>query len=627
MPDRKPPASDGASGAEPTGEGPSDALRARAGRLPSGPGVYVWRDAEGRALYVGKAANLRGRVRSYLGAGDGRPLVRLLMRRVADVEVIATGTAEEALLLENTLIKKERPPYNLRLKDDKAYLLVRVDMRHAFPRLGLVRKVRRDGAVYLGPFASAKALRRTVRFLRTLYPLRTCSDRELEERTKPCLYHEIGRCAAPCVGLIDEGAYARLVEGALALLRGKDEGVREQLRADMERAAADMRYEQAALLRDRLAALEAALERQQTVTPDGRDRDVVAVASAGGTAMISVLYVRDGHLVAHRTWPQRTALPPKDVITAFLSQFYVRGKIVPAEVLVAVAPEDVEGLEGVLGELRGAPVRVRVPRRGPGRALIEMAEENAGVALEEHSARARAVRSALASLAEHLDLPHPPQRIEAYDLSHLGGTEPVAGMSVLHGGVADPSSYRHFAIRQAPGGDDYAGMREVVGRRFARGPALGEMPDLVLIDGGAGQVEAARRALAEHGAPDVPVVGLAKARSPGRGAARSPERLVRPDASEPLVLPEDDPALRLLVKARDEAHRFAGRYQRTRRSKALVRGVLDGVPGVGPARRRMLLERFGSVEGIRAAPFEDLAALPGIGEHRARLLRERLTDG
>jgi excinuclease ABC subunit C len=570
---------------------------------------------------VGKAADLRARVRSYLAGGDGRPLVQLLMRRAADVDVITTRTPEEALLLENTLIKQERPPYNLRLKDDKSYLLVRVDRRHRFPRLGLVRRVRRDGALYLGPFASAKALRRTLRFLRTLYPLRSCRDRELEERTRPCLYHQIARCAAPCVGAIDEAAYADLVEGAIALLRGRDDGVLGRLRAGMTAAAEALQFEKAALLRDRVQALEAALERQETVSPDGKDRDVVAVASAGGIAVIGVLYVRDGHLVATRSWAQRTALPRRDVITAFLSQFYLRGKVVPAEVLAEEEPEDRDGLEAVLADLRGGPVAIRRPQRGHGRTLLDLAARNAGLALAEHSARAHDARLALEALAGHLGLAAPPERIEGYDLSHLGGADPVAAMAVLVAGVPDPSAYRHFAI-EAPGGDDYAGMAEVIRRRFARGEGLGERPDLVLIDGGRGQLEAAREALARLGQAPVPMVALAKAR---RGGAPD-ERLILPGRPDPLVLSGADPALRILVRARDEAHRFAGRYQRTRRHAALGQGALDGIAGVGPARKRMLIRRFGSVAGIRAAPFEDLAAMPGIGERRARLLRERLAE-
>ncbi|MDJ0973744.1 MAG: excinuclease ABC subunit UvrC, partial [Planctomycetota bacterium] len=505
----------------------------RVRRLPTGPGVYLFKDEPGRVLYVGKATNLRARVRSYVNKGDGRPLVTLLMRRAADVDVVTTETPEAALLLENTLIKQHRPPYNLRLKDDKAYLLVRIDKSHPFPQIRLVRKVKKDGAQYVGPFASAKAVRRTVRFLRTLYPLRSCSDRELEERTKPCLYHQIGRCAAPCVDLISQKDYAELVDGTLAVLRGRDSGLLGKLRRDMAAASDALQYERAAILRDRAEAIERALAQHETFTPDGKDRDVVAVASAGGVAMLGLVYVRDGCVVATRTIAQRTTLGKADVIYAFLSQFYLRGKVIPGEVLVEAEPEDLEGLTALLTSLRGGRVMVRRPQRGKARELIAMALGNAEVALSEHSARVKQMQEALGALGEHLGLDAPPYRIEGYDLSHLGGADPVAGMSVLIGGVPETSSYRHFAIREAEGGDDYAGMQEVVRRRFVSGKRLGSFPDLVLIDGGRGQVAAARKALGEIGLGEIPVIGLAKARA----SKGTEERIIVPGRDPALVLP------------------------------------------------------------------------------------------
>ena len=597
-------------------------LLAKVECLPASPGVYAFKDAAGRILYVGKAGDLKARVRTYLAGRDERPLVRLLMRRATDLEVVLTKTAAEALLLENTRIKQEKPPYNLRLKDDKSYLVVRVDRAHPFPRLRLVRKIAKDGALYFGPFASAKAVRRTLRFLRTLYPLRSCSDRELAERERPCLYHQIGRCAAPCVGKVTPEAYGDLVAGALSVLRGRDDGVAGRLRAQMEAASEATEYERAALQRDRLEALEASVARQQAVTPDPTDRDVVAVASGDGVSVVAVLFLRDGHLVATRAYPQRTNLARRDVLTAFLAQFYAGGKIVPEEVLVEEEPDDREGIEEVLSALRGARVRVRVPVRGAGREVLETAAGNASQALAERAVEARNAAAALAALAARLGLAAPPRRIEGYDLSHTAGYEPVAAMSVLTDGVPDPSAYRHFAVREAPGGDDYAGMAEVIGRRFARGTELGALPDLLMIDGGAGQVAAALAAVRALGVPPPPTVGLAKARRIGGYA--TPERIVLPGRDDALVLPEDDPALHILIRVRDEAHRFAGRYQRTRRSAAMTGTVLDAIPGVGPKRRRALLARFGSVEGLRDAPFEDLAAMPGIGERLAREIRERI---
>jgi excinuclease ABC subunit C len=596
-------------------------LVAKADRLPAEPGVYAFTDASGRTLYVGKAADLRARVRTYVQGRDTRPLIGLVLRRAVDVSVIRTKSAAEALLLENTRIKGERPPYNLRLKDDKSYLVLRVDRTHAFPRLRLVRRIARDGALYFGPFASAKSVRRTIAFLRTLYPLRSCSDRELEERDRPCLYHQIGRCGAPCVGKITPEAYAENLEGTLAVLRGREGGLARRLRAQMEEASERLEFERAVLVRDRLQALEESIARQQAATPDLADRDVIAVATGDGVAVVALLFVRDGVLVATRAYPQRTNLARRDVLTAFLAQFHA-GKVIPPEVVVEEEPDDAAGIEEMLSSLRGARVRVTVAQRGTLRGLVETARANAQHALEEHSRAARDAAAGLASLAEVLSLAAPPARIEGYDLSHTAGYEPVAAMAVLTGGVADTDSYRHFAVREAAGGDDYGGMEEVLRRRFARGQELGPLPDLVLIDGGAGQVAAAISAIRALGLEPPAIVGLAKARR--GGGAGTPERIVVPGREDPIVLPDDHPALRALVRVRDEAHRFAGRYQRQRRSAALTGTVLDDVPGLGPKRRRDLLVRFGSVEGIRGAAIEDLAAVPGIGAARAREIRERL---
>jgi excinuclease ABC subunit C len=390
----------------------------------------------------------------------------------------------------------------------------------------------------------------------------------------------------------------------------------------MESASEALEYERAALLRDRLEALQASLARQGAVSPDLADRDVVAVATGPGTAVVAVHFVRDGHLVATRAYPQRTNLPRRDVLTAFLAQFHAGGKVVPPEILVEEEPDDVAGIEEALSAMRGSRVVVRVPRRGPAAALVEGAAANARLALEEHAATARDAAESLAALARVLGLAAPPSRIEGYDLSHTGGHEPVAAMAVLLDGVPDPSSYRHFAVREAKGGDDFAGMAEVVARRFAKGQGLGAWPDLVVIDGGPAQVESALGAIRALGLSPPPVVGLAKARR-ARGAS-TPERIVVPGRDEPLVLPPSDPALRPLLRVRDEAHRFAGRYQRKRRSRAATGTALDGVAGLGPKRRADLLRRFGSVEGVRTAPFEDLAAVPGIGERLARDIRQRL---
>lgn len=597
-------------------------LAAKAARLPTTPGIYLFKDADGRVLYVGKASDLKSRVRTYLAGRDSRPLVALFLRRAVDVEFVTTKSAAEALILENVRIKTDRPPYNLRLKDDKNYLVVRIDKTHDFPRLRLVRRIARDGATYFGPFASAKSVRRTLTFLRSLFPLRSCSDREMLERERPCLYHQIGRCAAPCVGKITKEAYAEHLEGTLAVLRGRDDGLLPRIQAEMEAAAEALEFERAVLLRDRLEALRDSVARQEAVSTDLADRDVVVVSTNDGTAAVAVLFVRDGHLLAARSYVQRTNLSKRDVLTGFLAQFHPGGKVVPPEILVEEEPDDREGLESMLSALRGSAVVIRVPKRGPAVELLARALESAEQALDEHAVAAKGAAAGLEALAKELGLEGPPARIEGYDLSHTSGHEPVAAMSVLTGGVADPSSYRHFAVREAEGGDDYGGMEEILRRRFEKGQALGPLPDLVLIDGGVSQVASALSAIRSLGLEPPPLVGLAKARS--EGGARSDERIVVPGREGYLVLAPDHPGLRLLVRVRDEAHRFAGRYQKKRRSAAMTGTVLDRIAGLGPKRRLDLLKRFGSVEAMRTLPIEDLAAVPGIGERIAREIRERL---
>ena len=497
-----------------------------------------------------------------------------------------------------------------------------MDRTHDFPRIRLVRRIARDGATYFGPFASAKSVRRTITFLRTLFPLRSCSDQELLERERPCLYHQIGRCAAPCVGKISKEAYAEHLEGTLAVLRGRDDGLTARLRREMEAASESLEFERAVLLRDRLEALDDSTARQGAVSTDVSDRDVVAIVTRDGVAAVGVLFVRDGHLLAARAYVERTDLAPRDVLTGFLAQFHAGGKVVPPEVLVESEPDDRVGLESALSALRGSGVSIRVPQRGPALALLDRARETATLALDEHAVAAKGAHAGLVGLARLLALAAPPARIEGYDLSHTSGHEPVAAMAVLSAGVADPSCYRHFAVREAEGGDDYGGMAEILRRRFERGQALGPLPDLVLIDGGVGQVAAALEAIRSLGLEPPPLVGLAKARS--EGGTTTDERIVVPGREGYVVLARDDPALRLLVRVRDEAHRFAGRYQKKRRSAALTGTALDRIVGLGPKRRQDLLRRFGSVEGIRALAVEDLAAVPGIGERIARRIRERL---
>lgn len=604
------------------------ALAEKVGELPQEPGVYLLKDGAGRILYVGKAANLRSRVRSYLDerAAVERPHLAPYLRRWRDVQAIVTRTVAEALVLENSFIKKERPPANVRLRDDKRYLCLRVDTGHDWPRITLVRRFQRDGALYFGPYADAGALREALRALREVFPLRSCTDHTLTTIPAPCLYFQLGRCAAPCHGHVTRERYAEMVAGALDLLRGRRDDVLADLRARMEAESAAMRFENAALLRDRLRALERTLERQRVAVPDQTDRDVLGVARDGGGTAAIAMFVRDGAVVSVRDVPlPRAEGDERDVVAAFLGQFYDPTKYVPAEVLVPAEPEDREVFETVLSDLRGARVTVRVPQRGAQRDLVEIARKNAELALQaQRTARALAAES-LARLAALAGLSAPPEVIECFDVSHLQGREIVASMVRCVDGRMDRAGYRHYRLRSVDSNDDFASMNEILRRRYRQGgdERLGR-PDLIVVDGGKGQLASARAALAEVGWADAPIAGLAKARTERTGAGRF-ERIFVPGEPDPRIPAPDSPEALLLTRIRDEAHRFAISYHRKVRSQMATESALDAIEGVGARWRRELLTRFGSVAAIRAASLDELLAVPGLGRRRALRILEQLS--
>lgn len=604
-------------------------LAEKVAELPTSPGVYLLKDAAGRILYVGKATNLRSRVRTYLDADAAieRPHLAPFLKRWRDVQVFATRGVAEALMLENSFIKKERPPANVKLRDDKRYLCVRIDLSHDFPRITMVRRFQKDGALYFGPYADAGALRQTLRALREVFPLRSCTDRVLATIPAPCLYYQLGRCAAPCHAHIAKEPYAALVADAIAVLRGKRPDMLRGLRERMARESEAMRFESAARVRDQIAALERTLERQSVVGADDTDRDVVALARAGEVTVAEILFVRDGAVVSARD----IALPgaaggDAEVLHAFVAQFYDETKYVPAEVLVPSAPENADLLEEVLSGLRGSKVRVRVPERGVGRELMALAQRNADLAAQAHRRDKAAAEAALAALAKRLELAAPPASMECFDISHLQGREVVASMVRFEAGRPDRASYRHFRIRESVTNDDFASMNEVLRRRYRAGAeGMPERPELIVIDGGKGQLSASCAALAEIGWPDAPVVSLAKARANRDGAARF-ERVFRPGESDPVVPPPDAPETLLLARLRDEAHRVAIQYHRKLRSKAAVESALDVIEGVGDKWRRELLVRFGSVRGVREATVDELMSVPGLGRKRALRIQEHLRD-
>jgi excinuclease ABC subunit C len=599
----------------------SEGLDERVRALPAAPGVYLFRDAGGRVIYVGKAASLRARVRSYFSrTGDGRPQTHELVPRIADVDVVVTASVKEALLLENQLIKKHKPRFNVRLRDDKQYLALRLDPREAWPRFTETRRFARDGATYFGPYTSSLGMKETLNALQKVFPLRTCSDAGFESyrrQGRPCLEHAIGRCAAPCCGRIDEAAYRELVAGAELFLRGKAGELVKSLRARMDAAAREERFEDAARLRDRVAAIERTVERQAMVSTRMVDRDVFALAREGPALEVQTLHVRQGKLLGGDAFAFRNLpLTDAEALGSFLSQFYAADREVPREVLVSRPIEDGRALEALWREKSEHSVRLLVPSRGERRRLVEMAERNARLALAERARREDATGQALVALAELLGLPRPPARIECYDVSHLGGTLPVASRVAFAEGVPDKNGYRRYKVRDAPPGDDYAALREVLQRRLARleeEPA----PDLLLIDGGKGQLNAARAAADDLGLGALPLASIAKERDDDTSRVRrhggtKRERIFLPGVKDPLAPSGDHLGLLLLQRIRDESHRFAITYQRELVRKAGTRSILDELPGIGPIKRRAVLRAVGSLERLRGASVEELAAIPKL---------------
>ena len=579
----------------------TDALRRRIGGLPTGPGVYLFKDEKGKIVYIGKATNLRQRVRAYLRPeGDGRVNIPHLVQRIDDVDFIATGNEKEALLLEDTLIKTHRPRYNVRLRDDKAYLCIRIDTSHAWPRVHMVRKFQKDGALYFGPFSSAKSVRRTIRTLGAVYPLRLCTDHTLEARKTPCLYYQLKRCCAPCVDYVEKPQYDEYVRGMLDLLRGRTAGLLKQLQGEMAQAASDMQFERAASLRDQIDALERTTQAQRVASPDGRDRDVFALARRGEVVTAAVLHVRDGRLLSKRTLSFRNILPDGAVLARVLAAVYRAGRLVPPEILLPCEPEDAELLEAEYRERRGANVDMRVPERGAGRALLALAQENAKQEVKEAEGDAIQRMALLEQLRKRLELGKLPRRVECYDISTVQGAHTVGSRVVFDEALPDKDSYRRFRIQTVRGQDDFASMREVLQRRFKKEDGA---PDLVVIDGGPEQLNAVLESLPEG----VAAVGLAKARSNKQGEQRF-ERIFKPGRRTPVILPPDAPETYLLTRIRDEAHRFAITYHRRLRSKRALKSALDEIAGLGPKRRTLLLREFGSTQGVKEASEEELLA-------------------
>lgn len=586
----------------------SEALQQRLDSLPTEPGVYLMRDGARQILYVGKAVSLRSRVRSYFQSGKGHsPKVRAMVAQVVDFEIITTRNEVEALVLESNLIKHHRPYYNALLKDDKTYPFLKLTMSDAFPRLVVVRQRLDDGGRYFGPYPDGTGMNLALHLIAKLYPLRKRKTPQFRDR--PCLNYHLGRCLGPCQALVESEAYSRMVEEVAHFLEGKHERILARLKQDMAQAAEGLDFERAAVLRDQLHALESFRQRQKVVGDPGDDQDAVGLAFDDEFAVFQVFQVRQGKLIGRLMY----ALPAKgeditDMLETFLIQYYGRTDNLPKEVLLPLRVNGEEALTAWLSGRKGVKVTVATPQRGAKRDLMQLVNRNAEqergrLTLVAMAESRTAATGGPAELARELGLGEVPRRIEAFDISHLGGSDIVASMVVFMDGRPSKGDYRRFKLKTVHDNNDFAAMKEVVGRRFRRSQE-GDWPwpDLVIIDGGKGQLGAALEAIAEQGAEAVPIFGLAKRL----------EEIFLPGARDPLMLPRSSPSLHLVQQVRDEAHRFAVTFQRQQRGKRMIASLLDEVVGLGPARKKKLLANFGTVATMRALSREELASRAGL---------------
>ena len=599
-------------------------LQEKLAGLPNEPGVYLMKDAKGHILYVGKAKNLKKRVSSYFNKRAHRDLkTSVLIEKIASLDTVVTHTEKEALILESNLIKKHRPRYNVILKDDKRYPCLRLDIKSPYPNLTVARKLKRDGALYFGPYASARAVRETLKFVHRTFKLRKCKGRTPKRRERPCLNYQMALCLGPCSRPVTPAEYSSVVHEVTLFLKGRMPELIKQVKAQMDAAAARQDFEVAAAHRDRLFALQDTLEQQVATTVDLMDRDVVGMAREGRAALLMVLFVRGGFLLGHRPFYfADTVASDSEVVSSFVKQYYEGAPFVPKEILLPILPEDPPLLEQWLGEIKGERVHIIRPQRGEKARLLEMAIENAEKSLAEHLRAALNQEKTLDRVQKRLRLDRRPERIECFDLSNMAGTEGVGAMVVFEKSQAAPRAYRKYRIRTAPAADDYAMLQEVLTRRYKKGEERQPLPDLLIVDGGKGQLNMAvsvLKGLGRYGAFDV--IGMAK-KDPERGEAE--DKIYKPGRKNPLNLNKDPDVLLFLQKVRDEAHRYVITYHRKRRMMTYRGSLLEGIPGIGTKRRAQLLKRFGSVKRLKEASLEELCAVPGLTRQTAQSLFKTL---
>ena len=597
------------------------------------PGVYLLKDTHGKVIYVGKAKSLRARVRTYFRGGDDRSQVRFLMQRVADLETLVTSNEKAAFILENNLIKQYKPRYNIRLKDDKSYVSVKVTMQDQWPRILVTRKIVKDGGKYFGPYDSAYSVRETLDTIRKVIPLRTCSDGVFRNRSRPCLEYQIKRCLGPCCLPVDPAVYQEHLREAVLLLEGKSQQLVRQLEGEMHGAADELRFEDAARVRDQIRAIERTQEKQQMVSHWGDDQDVFGLYREGGFIEAQVLFVRQGKLTGNQAYSfEDFEFSDAEVLEALLTQFYQGERYVPSDILVPVELDDTAVRAEYLSERKGRRVEILRPQRGDKVRLLEMAAENAAQSFRERQDAGRTRERMSEELQRKLHLRNAPKRIECFDISNIQGRLAVGSMVTFDEGEPDKNRYRRFRIKTVPGADDFRMMYEVLQRRFTRAKQEGSYPDLLVVDGGKGQLNVALEVLRELAITEVDAVGLAKDRvdraPQSTELAHSEERVFLPGRKNPVVLKRNSTALFLLQRVRDEAHRFAITYHRQLRSKERLRSAIDAIPGIGGTRRTRLLRHFGSVQRIRDASIDELAAVPGISAALAGQIKSALrADG
>ncbi len=594
--------------------------------LPAKPGIYIFKDKEGKVIYVGKATNLNSRVRSYFGAASSLSVkVRRLVSKIRDFEFIVTDSEQEALILECTMIKKYTPHYNIRLKDNKTFPYLRININNDWPSVYVTRRVQKDGAQYFGPFASRGSVRKTLRLIERLFPFRSCSKQIEGKDKRPCLDYYIHRCLGPCIGAVEKQEYGDVINEVILFLQGKQEIILRELNAKMKAAALQLHFERAALLRDQIRAIEAVIEGQRIATKLQGEKDAIGLAQNKEQAYVEISSIRNSKLIGQDYFIMEgiQGESPGQIVTSFVKQYYGSASRIPPLILLQHPVDEPAVLSKWLGQRRGGRVELQVPQRGAKRKLVDTAAENAVQRLaltQAKELKTEVITAGLRELKQKLHLPKMPRRIECYDVSNIQGTLAVSSMVVLEKGRPKPAHYRRFRIKTVTGADDYAMIQETLRRRFKRGLTGGSTwaitPDLVLIDGGKGQLNAALELRRELRLDSVPMASLAKEN----------EEVFIPGDHKPIYIPKDSPALHILQRARDEAHRFAISYHRRLRSKEGITSALDYVSGIGPRRKKALLKKFGSIEAIKEASLEELSQTVGITPALARKVKDFLSN-